>query len=60
MTLKEYMKVNNMTLRTLAKRLGMDFRMLHRYMNGKTQPSLATAYKIYIKSKKRINLKDWF
>jgi transcriptional regulator with XRE-family HTH domain len=59
MTLKKYMKVNGITLRSLAVKSGIPAETLCRYSNGKRLPSMKAAYAIYIATGKKVNLKDW-
>lgn len=60
MTLKSYMIKNNLTLKKLEAKVGIDFRTLSGYVSGRIQPSLKSAYKIYKKTNKQVKLKDWF
>ena len=60
MTLYEYMRIFNFTLKEMQKRTGINFRVLSRYNTGESYPSLINAHKIYIATNKKVNLKDWF
>jgi transcriptional regulator with XRE-family HTH domain len=59
MTLKEYLKKSSLTFRAFSLLVNIDAAQLCRYANGQQLPSLESAYKIYIKSKRKVNLKDW-
>jgi transcriptional regulator with XRE-family HTH domain len=60
MTFKEYLVKNHITYRAFAERVNIDAAQLVRYANGQRLPSLKSAYKIYIATKKVVNLQSWF
>lgn len=60
MTFKEYLDENNMSLREMGEKSGIDFRVLHRYATGHSRPNLINAYKIYKHTNKKVGLVDWF
>lgn len=56
----EYLKKEGMTFRAFSKIVDIDQTQLSRYAHGRKKPSLENAYKIYLASKKKIKLEDWF
>lgn len=60
MSLKEYLIKNHITYRAFAERVGIDAAQLARYANGQQLPNLRNAHKIFIATKKVVNLQSWF
>lgn len=60
MPFKEYIKKSGMTFRAFSLVVKIDQAQLNRYANGLKKPSLENAYKIYIATKKKVKLEDWF
>lgn len=60
MTLKDYISKFRITFRAFSKIVDIDQAQLNRYANGIQKPSLESAYKIYLATNKKVELKDWF
>lgn len=59
MNLKQYKEKYGHTLKGLEAKLGVDFRILSRYLKGSSLPSLTMAYKIFVKSGKKVKMESW-
>jgi len=57
---KNYLNINDVTLKDMEKRTGINFRTLSLYKLGRVLPSLSNAYKVYKATKGKVGLKDWF
>lgn len=60
MTLKDYLTKNYITYRSFAEKVGIDAAQLARYANGSQLPNLKNAYKIFMATKKVVDLRSWF
>ncbi len=60
MTLREYLKVKNYTIRHFSRLVDIDSAQVCRYLTGSFKPSLDNAYKIYLTTNKKVKLQDWF
>ena len=48
-----------MPFRALGTLLGIDFRIVERYVNGKQVPTILTAHKIKKAAKGKVDYEDW-
>lgn len=60
MTLKEYLKENRITFRAFSQRVDIDAAQLNRYANKVQMPSMESAHKIYVATKKKVTFLSWF
>lgn len=60
MTLKEYMKLNDHTFRSLGAELGIHHSQLCRYVKGKYLPNMKEAFRIKEMTGGQVTFEDWF
>lgn len=60
MTLRQYLDKRKMSFRKFSALVDIDAAQLNRYVNTINRPSIETAYKIYLATGRKVNLKDWF
>ncbi len=58
MKLEEYRDKYKLTNAKLARKLGVSPACLHHWIAGRSKPTLKNAMRVYLKTKKEVNLKD--
>ena len=59
MTLSEWFKLQGMSITEFARRIGVTHSNASRLINGKSQPGLRTAQRIFLESRGQVGLMDW-
>jgi transcriptional regulator with XRE-family HTH domain len=60
MTLTEYLNHKGKSFNEFSRLVEIAPAQLSRYVNGVQKPSLDNAYKIYLKTNRKVNLQDWY
>lgn len=60
MKLKDWMKMKDHTLRSLAEETGIDYTLLHKYANGTRKPKLQNILTIEKITEGKVSIRDFF